>query len=314
MTAVVTRAEADRPASAAWRALGCECRVAVTEARRLAAARVLLAADLDRLDRAASRFRPDSELARLAVAGGRPVRLSPLLADLVRVALDAARTTGGTVDPTLGRALAACGYDRDFAALPAQRSAAPVRVRVRARWQDVRLDGHLLTVPTGAELDLGATAKAYAADLAAGRLAERLHCGVLVGLGGDVAVRGVPPDGGWRVRVTDRPTPLDAEPDGPSQTVSVTAGGLATSSTAARRWAYGAGEMHHLLDPATGLPARTPWRTASAAASTCLAANVATTATIVRGDAGEAYARGTGLPMRLVADDGTTRLLGGWPA
>lgn len=314
MTVAVAHAPTGRPASFAWRALGCECRVAVTEPLRLAAARVLLAAHLDRLDHAASRFRPDSELARLAVAGGRPVRLSPLLADLVRVALDAAASTDGTVDPTLGKALAACGYDRDFAALPTARPGAPVRVRVRARWEDVRLDGHLLTMPAGAELDLGATAKAYAADLAADRLAERLHCGVLVALGGDVAVRGAAPGAGWRVRVTDRPTPLDAEPDGPAQTVSITEGGLATSSTAARRWAYGAAEMHHLLDPATGLPARTPWRTASAAAPTCLAANVATTATIVRGDAGEAYARSTGLPMRLVGADGTTRLLGGWPA
>ncbi|HEY5335444.1 MAG TPA: FAD:protein FMN transferase, partial [Mycobacteriales bacterium] len=82
----------------------------------------------------------------------------------------------------------------------------------------------------------------------------------------------------------------------------------------ARRWAYGAGEMHHLLDSRTGLPARTPWRTVSAAAATCLVANVATTATIVRGESGLATAQAAGLPMRLVShDDGIVRL-GGWPA
>ena len=126
--------------------------------------------------------------------------------------------------------------------------------------------------------------------------------------------RGEAPRGGWRVRVQDLPQPLDAEPDGPAQTVSITGGGLATSSTRARRWAYGAAEMHHLLDPRTGLPAVTPWRTVSAAAATCLEANVATTATIVLGDAGLAHARSTGLAVRLVAADGTTTRTGGWPA
>lgn len=303
-----------RPPSIAWRAIGCECRLVVTDHDRLEPGRRLLVDELDRLDRAASRFRGDSEVSLLAAADGAPTAVSPLLADLVRVALDGARTTRGAVDPTLGRALVDCGYDVDLDALPGDRPQAVVRVRPRARWQDVHLDGTVITMPRGTLLDLGATAKAYAADRAATRIADELGCGVLVGLGGDVAVRGDAPAGGWSIRVTDRPTALDAPADGPAQTVTITAGGLATSSTAARRWAYGADEMHHLLDPATGLPARTPWRTVSAAAGTCLAANLATTATIVRGEAGLTEAQATGLPMRLVGNhDGIVRL-GGWPA
>lgn len=303
-----------RPASVDWRAIGCACRVVVTDPGRLEAARQLLAEDLDLLDRAASRFRGDSEISRLASADGVPTAVSPLLAELIGVALAAARDTGGAVDPTLGRALVDCGYDLDLAALPAARPDAVVRLRPRARWQDVHLAGTVLTMPPGMLLDLGASAKAHAADRAADRIAAELGCGVLVSLGGDVAARGTPPPGGWSIRVTDAPTPLDADPAGPSQTVAISAGGLATSSTAARRWAYGAAEMHHLLDPATGLPACTPWRTVSATAGTCLAANVATTATIVRGEAGLTGARAGGLPMRLVGNhDGIVRL-GGWPA
>lgn len=302
----MSTALASRPPAAAWRAIGCDCGVAVADPRALTAAEALLAAELKALDAAASRFRPDSELARLT--GGRAVT-SPLLADLLRVALDAARDTGGAVDPTLGQALVDCGYDADLGALPAARPAR-VHVRPRARWTDIALDGRVVVLPPGCRLDLGATAKAYAADRAADRLAAELGCGVLVSLGGDVAARGEPPAGGWRIRVQDVPTGSD----GPRQTVAITSGGLATSSVRARRWAYGAAEMHHLLDPWTRLPAITPWRTVSAAAPTCLAANVATTATIVLADRGAAWAARTGLPMRLVDPAGTITRLCGWPA
>jgi thiamine biosynthesis lipoprotein len=195
-------------------------------------------------------------------------------------------------------------------------------VRPAARWSAVRLSGgadgdvraHTVTMPPGMRLDLGATAKAHAADRAADAIHAALGCGVLVALGGDVAARGEPPAGGWSIRVQDRPQPLPEAPEGPSQTVAVLGGGLATSSTAARRWQVGAAECHHLLDPWTGMPAVTPWRTVSAAASTCLEANIATTAAIVLGERGLGDLQARGLAARLVATDGTVTRLGGWPA
>jgi thiamine biosynthesis lipoprotein len=303
-----------RLATAAWRALGCECRVVVTDPDALPTARALLEGDLAALDQAASRFRPDSELSQLAETGGAPTALSPLLADLLRVALQAAHDTGGAVDPTLGQALLDCGYDADLATLPAGRPTARVHIRPRAHWSDVHLEGSILTLPAGTRLDLGATAKAHAADLAADHLAAATGVGVLVSLGGDVAARGPAPTGDWSVRVQDLPQPLDSDPDGPTQTVSISGGGLATSSVRARRWAYGAAEMHHLLDPWTGLPAATPWRTVTAAAPTCLQANIATTATIVLAERGQDWAVGRGLPMRLVDTGESVTRLGGWPA
>jgi thiamine biosynthesis lipoprotein len=97
-------------------------------------------------------------------------------------------------------------------------------------------------------------------------------------------------------------------------TVSVTTGGLATSSTTVRRWRTDEGDAHHILDPRTGNPAVTPWRTISIAAATCFDANVAATAAVVLGDAALAWLRGRRLPGRCVRHDGTVVTVGGWPS
>ena len=303
---------------AQWRALGVDVRVVVTDPDALPRARAMLSERLDALDQACSRFRCDSEVVRLDSAAGQPVPVSPLLAHAVAVALDAAAQTDGDVDPTLGSQLAELGYDRDFAQLPADGPAVRITVSRQARWTDVRLDleRSLLAVPEGVRLDLGATAKAWAADRAAQELSVALSSGpsaaghdvgVLVSLGGDVAVAGPAPDGGWPSAVADGG--LDAPP-----AIAIRTGGVATSGTTARRWMRGGDLLHHVLDPRTGLPARTPWRTVTVAAPTCLAANVASTATIVRGDAGLERLQASGFAARLVSQDGAVTVLGGWPA
>ena len=184
------------------------------------------------------------------------------------VSLRAAHLTDGDVDPTVGGALAELGYDRDFAELardeaPTQgepadaRAGAPaVGVRVIPGWRSLRVDvdRQRLTVPAGVQLDLGATVKGWAADRAAARISERLRCGVLVSLGGDIATGGTAPEGGWRVRVQDVTGHPDEPPNGPAQTVVLQGGALATSSTTARRWERGGAVLHHILDPRNGLP------------------------------------------------------------
>ena len=154
-----------------------------------------------------------------------------------------------------------------------------------------------LRVPEGVALDLGATAKAFAADRAARLIARAIGGGALVSLGGDIAVAGAAPGSGWRVLVTDA---HDSPLDGPGQQVALAVGGLATSSTTERRWPTSHGEMHHLLDPSTGLPALTPWTTVSVAARSCLEANIASTAAILLGDSAPAWLSQRGLPARLV--------------
>jgi thiamine biosynthesis lipoprotein len=301
--------------AADWQAIGTGIRLVVTEPGRLAAGRRLLEDQLAELDEACSRFRPDSELVRVTQADGRPVQISRLLTELVAVALDAAASTDGDLDPTVGEALVTGGYDRDFELLPAD--GPPVRLTVHpvANWRNVTLvpEQRLLTVPSGVTLDLGATAKAWAADRAAVTLANQLDCGVLVGLGGDIAVAGPPPEQGWRIRVQDLTTRPDLPSAGPAATVTIHHGGLATSSTAGRSWRRGAVVWHHVLDPRTGWPARPVWRTVSVFAGTALDANVASTTCIVRGHRAPAFLAARGWPARLVSVNGDVCCVGGWP-
>lgn len=282
------------------------------EGDRLGRARRAVQAELDAVDRACSRFRSDSQLARVNAAAGRPVPVGPVLAEALSVALRAAAVSDGDVDPTVGQALRLAGYDRDFAALP--RRAGPVRLAAIpvAGWGVVELDrtSETVRVPAGVSLDLGATAKGWAADRCARAAWRASAAGVLVSLGGDVAVAGPAPEGAWRVRVTDDHR---APSDAPGQTVTIVSGGLATSSTTVRRWRRGAQTMHHIFDPRTGEPAASGWRTVSVAAGSCVDANTAATAAIVRGRRAVGWLEELGLPARLVASDGSVTRVAGWP-
>jgi thiamine biosynthesis lipoprotein len=295
-----------------WFALGTTVVLAVTERDALEPARAEVRRVLDEVDLACSRFREDSEIVALTGAGGEPVKVSPPLFAAVGAAVRAAQLTDGDVDPTLGSALRALGYDRDFDEI---RRGPPARVRVTTvpGWQALTLDERAQTirVPPGVELDLGATAKALAADWAAEAAQTITRAGVLVSLGGDMAVAGEPPPDGWRVRVTDDHR---ASVAAPGQWISLRTGGLATSSTAVRRWLTDQGPAHHLLDPATGRPVESVWRTASVCAGSCLDANTASTAAIVRGKRAPAWLEEIGLPSRLVSVAGTVIHLAGWPA
>ncbi|WP_427919665.1 FAD:protein FMN transferase [Streptomyces sp. cg40] len=305
-----------RTAAADWRALGTTVRLVVTDPALLDSCNLLLARHLAEVDAACSRFRPDSELAALDASFGRPVTVSPLLAEALAVALRAAEATDGAVDPTVGSAMNAIGYDRDFTLV--REDDRPVRLTVKRApgWRLIDLDRTTgtVTVPAGVRLDLGATAKAWAADKAAAMLAEVAGCGVLVSLGGDTAVAGEPPAGGWNIRVQDVTGSVDETPtDGTYATIGLRSGGLATSGTAARNWRRGGHELHHIVDPRTGLPVRSPWCTVSVAAATSADANAASTAAMVKGAGAERWLTRLGLPARLVAQDGTVVTTPGWP-
>jgi FAD:protein FMN transferase len=314
-----------REASASWQALGTGVQLIVTDASVLPAARRLLEDDLAAVDLACSRFRPDSEIVALdqkmagtPAGGGRaePVEVSPLLAEAIAVALRAARLTNGDVDPTVGAAMNAVGYDRDFSLIPPEGPAVKLTVRTIPGWRHVEFDerSRRLWLPPGVRLDLGATAKAWAADRSAARIAAELGCGVLVSLGGDIAVAGQAPEGGWRIRVQDISGRPEDPPAGPSAVVAIQAGGLATSSTTARRWRRGGDVLHHILDPRTSLPAAPVWRTVSVAAASCTDANTASTAAIIQGSDAPGWLTGLGLPARLVDEAGAVLTVGGWPA
>jgi FAD:protein FMN transferase len=301
-------------ATADWTAWSCRVRVAVTDPAALPDARALLTGRMAAVDAACSRFRDDAELAALEAAAGRWRPVSPLLADLLAVGLRAARLTDGDVDPTVGGSLERLGYDRDLAGIATADGLVVVPAPAPG-WTAVELDGGAgrARVAPGVRVDLGATAKARTADTAAAEITARTAAGCLVSIGGDIAVAGEPPRGGWRVRVEDVTGDPDAAPAGPCTVVTIRDGGLATSSTRARRWQRGGLELHHLLDPRTGLPPVPAWRTVSAAAGTCVDANTVSTAAIVRGHAAWPWLRSAGVPVRLVTVDGQVLTAGGWP-
>jgi len=299
-------------ATAEFGALGTNARVMVLDAQALPDALDAVRRQLQAIDAACSRFRPDSELSRVNEAGGQTVAISPLLTQALEVALRASRLTDGIVDPTIGDALLRLGYSSDFASLARHGAALPWAVYTSPGWQMIDLDAGAGTVriPPGARLDLGATAKAFAADLAAARAYAAAGQGVLVSLGGDIAVAGAAPLEGWTIRITDD---CRSAFDAPGQTIAIRSGGVATSSTTVRRWMRGGATLHHILDPATGLPAPEHWRTVSVAAGSCTDANIASTAAIVLGDRAPAWLAERRLPARLVGVDELVLCVAGWP-
>lgn len=296
-----------------FRAIGTTAVVAVTEADRVDEAAALLAEDLWALDLACSRFRADSELMRLErTGGGRPVAVSPLLFDALEVACVVAVQTAGTVDPTIGSALVELGYDRDFDQIESCGATVPARPRPAPGWWQIEMDPgpRTVTVPIGVHVDLGATAKALAADRSARRIAQVLDGGVLVNLGGDVAVSGPCPTGGWGVGIAPRCTvPTDSV--GP--VVPVFAGGLATSGTTARSWIRDGRTVHHIVDPWTGEEARPVWSYVSVMAPSCVEANAWSTAAVVWGDDAAGNLAGLGVTARLVDAHGAVAHVGRWP-
>lgn len=305
---------------ARWRALGTYVVLIVADGSRLDEARRLAEHALGEVDRACSRFRDDSDLVRANAEAGSWVQVSPVLVEAVETALDAAAQTDGLVDPTLGLAMSAIGYDRDLAEVqdrtqpstaapssagPADLPSIPLR---SAAWREVGTAPGQVRVPEGVALDLGATGKAFAADRLAGVLADRLTLDCIVSLGGDVAIGAATGhQHPWKVAVSERP---DGEV---AQTLTLARGGVATSTTVHRVWTHRGQAMHHLLDPTTGRPVARTWRTATVLADTCVAANTASTAALVLGERAPSWLHDRGVSARLVGEDGAVLTVGSWP-
>ena len=292
--------------SAAFKAMGVSNTVAVADPSALEPAVGIVRRKIAAIDAACSRFRNDSELTALnRAAGTGPVHVSRLLADALDAAMHAAEMTGGLVDPTVGANVEDTGYTATFTAAPLEGPPLEVEVRQVLGWHSVELDvaNRVVSIPAGVVIDLGASGKAWAADQCAQAVAELLGVSVLVESGGDVATRG---NAEWPVRVA-----LDQDAED-WQDLLVRDGGLATSGTTVRRWRRGGIEIHDIIDPRTGSPARSPWAMVTVAAATCLEANAAATAALILGTQAIAWLDGCRLPARLVALDGAVETTGGW--
>jgi thiamine biosynthesis lipoprotein len=315
---VTERSAALATRSLSWRALGSTATVYAPQGRAFAAY-AAVAPLLERVDHLASRFRSDSELTRINRRAGEWTPISGGFLELLHAALRAAAETGGAVDPTLGADLAALGYDRDFSELPMVGRSCPLtappptaRRRAGPRWESIELDEAraAIRIPGSIRLDLGATAKAAAADQCAKAAHAATDQPVLVSLGGDIATAGPAPAGGWAVAISGdhRDDPAEA-----AQTITIAGGGLATSSLLVRRWRRQGQVLHHVLDPTHGGPVTPRWSMVSVVALTCLEANTASTASLVLGERAPDWLAARALPARLVAVDGSVRVVGGWP-
>ncbi len=261
-----------------------------------------------RFDAACNRFRADSEISTINARPAEAHQVSTTFGLALDAALRSHDLTDGLCDPTVLPALLALGYDRDYDELssgPPREARRPVPAMGPAAvlWDRA---AHTVTLADGAGLDLGASAKALVADLVASELAPR--GGVVVEVGGDVAVRGDGPDGPWAIGVAETLVVTGNEPRISHQ------GGVATSSLAARTWRAGARVVNHVVDPRTGECANGPYATATVAAADCVSANAFATAALLWGEDAGYHIAQAGLSARLRRRDGAVEFVGGWPA
>jgi thiamine biosynthesis lipoprotein len=264
-----------------WTAWGTTVRVEVTDPDRASAARRLVIRCIEDAERAADLGNRRAQVYRLVRSAGRPVRVRPLLAALVAVAIGAAERSGGAVDPTVGAAtlpirrpgrasgdlVPVCG------ALPAYRP------RSTPGWRSVEWTEQSISVPPGGCLDLTATAKAWTAQRAADLVAYRCGTGALVEIGGDVATAGPAPIGGWTV------VPEHAG----AAVVHLDAGAAVASCRAAG-----------IIDPLTGRPVTGPWQSVAVAGPDLVAAKVAAVTALVQGEDAAGYLDQLGVRAVLV--------------
>ncbi len=250
-----------------------------------------------------SRFRPDSEVSRLNARGGGVV--SPEMLALLGRARTLHDETGGIFDPCVLPALVAAGYDRSFERVR-DREQAFAGVSPHATFADVRIDvaASRVTLPEGATLDLGGIGKGYAVDRAVELLRPARHA--LVNAGGDIFALGAP-GGGWPADVLH---PLTGEVVG---TAVLRDEALATSTVAVRRWRAGYVEMHHLIDPRVGAPARSGVIAVSVVAPEAVVADVYAKAALILGFAeGAALLARRAYPALFVLDDGDVVATPAW--
>jgi thiamine biosynthesis lipoprotein len=262
-----------------FRSMGCEVLVAGASPPELRQIETLF----HHYDQVFSRFIAGSELNRVNAAAGRMVPVSPLFGSVLETALAMAEHTDGLVDPTVGAALVAAGYDRDFSLIGDDPR--PPAVPPPAGWRQVKSGGGLVQTGARIQLDLNGVVKALAVDAAL----ALISAGGWVSAGGDLAAS----------------APVEvALPEGGA--VRLERGGLATSGSVRRRWLRGGHRQHHLIDPATGMPSTSPWRQVTVCGASCLEADVAAKACFLLGAAGLSWLAGRSLAGRLLSEHGET--------
>jgi thiamine biosynthesis lipoprotein len=200
--------------------------------------------------------------------------------------VEAFRVTNGAFNPFLLPALVNAGYSHSLT------NNATVSLPHSASWHvtaaDLEIqhtsDGWKARLLNGATVDPGGIGKGLAADIVAEQLMSLNARGVSVSVGGDLRCIGSPSDAEvWLVNIEDAEHPVHI-----AASILIPSGGVATSSTHAKRWHMGTLMQHHVIDPATGEPtspnAPDALHTATVIASSAAWAEVFATALLVSGE------------------------------
>jgi thiamine biosynthesis lipoprotein len=304
-------------ADTGFEAMGTHVHVLVVATDERAAARLLQFATerIEQLEARWSRFRPTSEISRLNASAGTPCVVSADTVRLVESMRLGYAVTNGAYDPTVLHDLCTLGYDRDFQCVVAPAYTAAKRRTGDGARRAGGFDGvvvsrasGLVWLPAGTGIDPGGIGKGLAADMVVEELVGAGASGALVNIGGDLRVMGLPDDGDrWIVDVDD---PHSGEP---ATKVALVDGALATSSTRRRAWQHDGEVVHHLIDPATGMPADADVAGVSVIAAEAWRAEVLTKAVVVTGAArGGQLVERLGAAMRAVAPDGRVHANAAW--
>ncbi|MFM7677476.1 MAG: FAD:protein FMN transferase, partial [Roseiflexaceae bacterium] len=276
-----------------WRAVGVHCRVVSSAPLALD----VLVQQVETWEQTLSRFRPDSELNRLNRQ--RRMRVSATLHAVLLAALEVAQWSNGLVVPSLGQHISASGYDRTFAAVPADQPSA-IDPLVVPDWRAIVVNGRDVSLPPHLLLDLAGVAKGWmAARLVA--LYAPPHGRMLVQIGGDIAVTAPDAQAAWCVAVDH---PFQAMPAGH---IALFEGSVATSSVHERRWRRAGVPVHHIIDPRTSLPAVSDVATATVIAMDAHVAEAAAKVVLIMGrHAGLTWLTSHGLPGLVIDAGGVT--------
>ncbi len=267
-----------------FQAMGCTFTVVVDSDSPTATAALRWARKrFTRLEDKLSRFRPHSDLNALnRRAGQGSTRIGHTLWQALQHAIRLAELSNGLVTPTVGAALIAAGYDRDFQSLqPSESTDARIPTHSPVPdWRQIVCDARRrkVALPANMQLDLGGSAKGWAAAHLAQQLGRRFP--TLVDAGGDIAISGPRRNGApWPVAVAD---PRASDED--LELLMVRRGGIATSGVDYRRWQRHGSWQHHLIDPRTGAPAETNLLAVTVIAPTLALAELAAKVVLLVGE------------------------------
>lgn len=232
---------------------------------------------INRCEELWSRFRESSDITRLNWAEGKPVEVDHLTVTLLEAMMLGAELSAGAYNPTLLPDVLALGYETSQVDTSVT-STLPASAKAPGNLAGITIADTIITLPVGTTLDPGGIGKGLAADLAAQFALTNGAQGVMVELGGDIAVAGTAPDSvAWRLGVED--------PFGETEHLTVvrlSAGGVVTSSQRKRRFGTSKNPTHHLVDVSTHHSAQTSVQTVTVLAATAARAEAIAKAGFMR--------------------------------